>query len=487
VSAACSFSASNLSGWSPTQQFNTDQYCASPYNLMVQNIYTTSSSASIRFQGQLNTTHLVMFKDLSSSNWDTLSLSSGIVSNLTSLSAGVNVTLSVSGSLSNLVFTGLESGTTYEWQVISLCAPYNISSSVSGSSFTTSPECMMPTGLLTSAISATSATLNWSATVAHHYALRGRVQGSSTWLFEIPFLSNANRTVYNLIAGESYEWQVRTVCSSDTSEVSAWSVLDSFNTLVNCDTPPTNLSTTNIDLNIATLNWDAESSAQAYEVRFRKTTDPWSANVHSVTSNTELNKTGLSPGSNYLWSVKSICDTSNNVSSQWTAWQTFTTHIACAPPNNLMVLNTLTTLNSASLRWYGPMNINYNVIFKENASSNWDTVIVNGTSVSNITLLPFGITINASTSGSESNVTISGLSSSTTYEWQIISACSGTNMSLAISGATFTTVTSCDIPSNLTSTPLVTSATIAWNAVAGAVKYDVRKKTSWRVFMGIYK
>jgi hypothetical protein len=181
--------------------------------------------------------------------------------------------------------------------------------------------------------------------------------------------------------------------------------------------------------------------------------------------------------------MRSICDTSNNITSQWTAWQTFTTHIACAPPNNLMVLSSLTTLNSASLRWYGPMNTSYNVIFKENTSSNWDTVIVNGTSVSNITLLPFGITINASTSGSESNVTISGLSSSTTYEWQIISACSGTNMSLAISGATFTTVTSCDIPSNLTSTPLVTSATIAWNAVAGAVKYDVRKKllggSSW--------
>ena len=89
------------------------------------------------------------------------------------------------------------------------------------------------------------------------------------------------------------------------------------------------------------------------------------------------------------------------------------------------------------------MNIDYYFIFKDNSSLNWDTVIVNGSSVTNVSLLPFGMNITTYTSGSESNVSISGLTPSTTYEWQIIAACVIFITSIAVIDR-FTTLTGCN-------------------------------------------
>ena len=474
--AICDLAGTNSSAWASYETFTTDQPCSAPSNLMVENIYTTSTSASVRWDGQMNISYLVMFKDTSVANWDTLNISSGAVVNITSLPFGVSATTSNSGSVTYLAIQGLTSATSYEWQVISECSSYNASSAVVGSLFTTLPPCTTPSGLSTTAISATTATLNWGATVtAHHYALRGRLQGSSVWAFDIANQNNTNRTIHNLPAGQTFEWQVRSVCSNDTSEVSAWSSLQVFSTLVSCDNPPANLNETNIGLNTATLNWDVEASAQAYEVRFKSSSAAWSALVYTTLTATTLNKSGLTSGTGYHWEVRAICDTINNIVSQWSSLSSFNTPIPCALPTNLLVLSSNTTLTSASLRWYGPMNIDYYVMFKESGSSNWDTVIVHGTSVTNVSLLPFGVNVTTSTAGSESNITITGLTSTTTYQWQIISACTGLNMSLAVMGADVTTLTSCAIPSNLTSTVITGSATINWDVVPGAVKYDVRK------------
>ena len=482
--AICDLAGVNSSAWTSYKIFTTNQTCSTPFNLMVQNIYVTPVSASLRWHGQMNINYLLIFKDTTAANWDTLSISAGVVASVTTLPVGVSATSSSSGSVTDLAIDGLTPETSYEWQVISECSSYNTSAAVIGPLFTTLPPCTTPSGLSTTAISATTATLNWGATVtAHHYALRGRVQGTSVWAFDIPNQNNTNRTIHNLTAGQTYEWQVRSVCSNDTSEVSAWSSLQMFSTLVSCDNPPANLNETNIDLNTATLNWDIQTDAQAYEVRFKNSSASWSALVYTTLTATTLDKFGLSSSLGYHWQVRAICDTLNNVVSQWSPWGSFNTTTPCALPNNLMVLNAQTSLTSVSLRWYGPMNIDYYVMLKESGAANWDTVIVQGTTVTNVTLLPFGVNFVTSTAGSESNVTITGLSSATTYEWQIISACSGLNMSSAVTGADITTLTGCAIPSNLSSTVVTSTATISWDIVPGAVKYDVRKKelggTSW--------
>ena len=57
----------------------------------------------------------------------------------------------------------------------------------------------------------------------------------------IPF---TYKNKYGLTQASTYEWQVRTACTSDSSSVSAWSALEVFNTLTPC-VIPTNLSSAN--------------------------------------------------------------------------------------------------------------------------------------------------------------------------------------------------------------------------------------------------
>ena len=81
-----------------------------------------------------------------------------------------------------------------------------------------------PTGLFASNIQLTKATMNWSAvTNAHHYDIRMREQGSLTWTIDINNIISTSQQKSNLTSSTTYEWQIRSACSSDSSSVSAWS------------------------------------------------------------------------------------------------------------------------------------------------------------------------------------------------------------------------------------------------------------------------
>ena len=126
-----------------------------------------------------------------------------------------------------------------------------------------------PTGLSTSAIQLDRATMNWaSVTNAHHYDIRMRVQGSG-WSVALNNLSSSatSQLKTGLTSSTTYEWQIRSACSSDSSSVSAWSSTESFTTLTPC-TAPLNATTTGITLTAATLNWDAVAGAWGYSVRY---------------------------------------------------------------------------------------------------------------------------------------------------------------------------------------------------------------------------
>lgn len=89
-----------------------------------------------------------------------------------------------------------------------------------------------------------------------------------------------------------------------------------------CETPA-GLTTTNIKATTAKVNWSVEPTAQSYSVRYRKTgTVSWT----KTTATTNFKKlAGLAPNTQYDWSVKSICDAVNNISSDWSSTQNFTT------------------------------------------------------------------------------------------------------------------------------------------------------------------
>ena len=138
----------------------------------------------------------------------------------------------------------------------------------------------VPTGMFASNIQLTKGTMNWtSVSNAHHYDIRLRAQGSSTWTTLMLNLPNTSQQKTGLSSATTYEWQVRSACSSDSSSVSAWSATQTFTTLTPC-TAPLNATTTPIGLTTATLTWDTVSGAWGYRVMYKKTTAPWSAWVY---------------------------------------------------------------------------------------------------------------------------------------------------------------------------------------------------------------
>jgi hypothetical protein len=186
----------------------------------------------------------------------------------------------------------------------------------------------VPTGMYASNIELTKATMNWSAVSnAHHYDIRMRVQGSSTWTIAINTIYNLSIVKTGLTSSTTYEWEIRSACSPGNSSVSAWSSTQTFTTVTPC-TVPVNPVTSGIGLTSATFNWDAVGSAWGYIVRYKRispnstgwTYDTVTTNLHSLTT--------LTSGSTYRWQVKSMCDANGSNNSSWTGTVVFNT-VSC--------------------------------------------------------------------------------------------------------------------------------------------------------------
>ena len=222
---------------------------------------------------------------------------------------------------SNISLTGL-TPSTYTWQVKSMCDSLGLNSSVWSPQQTFGLSCAVPNNLSTTNITLTSATFNWASVLgAHHYEIRWREIGSS-WNYINSVYGNS-RTKNNLTLGTNYEWQIRTSCSVDSSNVSAWSSSVLFATPAAC-AKPTNPFTSNITSSSADLNWDAVPGAIGYKIKWKQTGIP-GVNVDTVWAVNVLTISGLNPSSTYKWKVKSICDTATNNSSGFTPWIFFTT------------------------------------------------------------------------------------------------------------------------------------------------------------------
>ena len=488
VRALCDLAGTNISGWSPPEMFYTLSPCADPTNLGVRNNFTTTTEASLRWYGPNNTDFLLIFKETTASNWDTVIVNNALVTNVTALTSGVAVTSSQVGQEQRVFFTGLSAATEYEWMVITACSPSNLSSAVSGSNFTTLtplPPCTTPAGFSVTAIGTDNATVNWGATAtADHYALRARVAGTSTWTTNAANIYGTSKTMYGLTDGTVYEWQIRSVCSTDTSSVSAWSVLQTFTTSANCNTKPSALTTSNITLSAADLSFTGTANAVAYQVRFKTIAGAWNSWVYDtlLAPTVSLSKTSLISATGYKWQVRALCDLAGTNISGWSPPETFYTLSPCADPTNLGVRNNFTTTTEASLRWYGPNNTDFLLIFKETTASNWDTVIVNNALVTNVTALTSGVAVTSSQVGQEQRVFFTGLSAATEYEWMVITACSPSNLSSAVSGSNFTTLTplaACTTPAGFSVTAIGTdNATVNWGATATADHYALRARVA---------
>ena len=186
--------------------------------------------------------------------------------------------------------------------------------------------CNTPSGLNSSAISQTSATISWSASSnANSYVVRYRAQGGS---YSNATVSGTSHSLSGLNASTTYEWSVKADCG--TGNESSYASNASFTTSdpIVCNAP-SGLNATSVTYNSATLNWGAASNASSYSVRYRANGGSWTTQSTSATS---LNVSGLSAETSYEFQVQSDCGSGNT--SAYSSSASFTTDDEPVTPVN---------------------------------------------------------------------------------------------------------------------------------------------------------
>lgn len=181
--------------------------CDVPQSLTSNSI--TNSSAFLNWQGEAGANSYVVRYQASGGPWDSVAVTQN------------------SAQLNNLT-----SNTTYNWSVRSVCGSGSSSANSNIQSFTTLQNtpvnCDAPINLQSSNVTTSDASLSWQAVSgASTYTVRYRINGQ-TW-----DSLNANSNVQALTglqANTNYEWSVRTNCGQGNS--SAYSSIANFSTLM---------------------------------------------------------------------------------------------------------------------------------------------------------------------------------------------------------------------------------------------------------------
>lgn len=355
----------------------------------------------------------------------------------------------VSTNTNSYNISGLIGASTYNVRVAAVCSS-TTSSFVSGTFTTTSSaSCGIPTNVSVTP-STTSAQASWAAvTGAAYYQVQWKTAASSTW-GAAQVVSSTSYSITGLTTGTSYNFQVRTVCSSATSTYVSTS-FTTTTTSASCGNP-TNVAVVP-STTTAQATWTGVSGALSYKVQWKSTvSNVWSSLV--TVSGTTYSITGLTAAAGYNFRVQSVCSGASS-SFATTTFTTTSTGSPCGVPTSLVVVPSTTT---AQASWAPVTGASYYMVQRK----------VTGTSTwSNSALV------------TTTSYTIMSLTSSTSYDFRVQTACSNGTSDYA--STTFTTQqagNACGTPANLSTSFSPGYAQVSWNAVSGASYYQVQWKLS---------
>lgn len=147
--------------------------------------------------------------------------------------------------------SGLTTNTTYEFQVQSVCGGSTTSAYSGSATFTTgsTASCGTPSGLSATAVTSSTATLNWGAVSgASSYNVQLRQVGTSTWGTGTATGTTTGAT--GLVASTQYEFQIQAVCSGTLGSFSASGTFTTTGTTGSCSNTyePNNSRSTSLPL-----------------------------------------------------------------------------------------------------------------------------------------------------------------------------------------------------------------------------------------------
>ena len=312
---------------------------------------------------------------------------------------------------------------------------------------TTIVPCGVPTGLASSAITTTGATVSWTAVSgAISYNLQYKASSASAWT--TVSVTNISKALTGLTAGTAYSYQVQTVCASGSS---AYSTASTFTTTAQavCGVPG-GLASSAITSSGATVSWTAVAGATSYNLQYKISSATAWTTVSVTTASKSL--TGLSTGTTYNYQVQTVC--ASGTSAYSTAASLATTSTGCGVAGGLAASAITTT--GATVSWTAVAGATaYSLQYKLSTAATWTTVSV--TAASQV---------------------LTGLTPAATYNFQVKTICSNTATPYS-AAASFITATPCGVASGLASSGITgTAATLSWTAVAGAISYNLQYKSA---------
>ncbi len=256
----------------------------------------------------------------------TVTINSGQTATLTASSYTGTVTWFGANTGGNAIYTGnpftsptLSINTTYYAE----CSSNSCISPTRGSgTVTVNPiSCPVPTGMQWSDTFPTSFRPYWQGISGNNYVIRYRISGATNWIETALIPCTQTGLVITILSGltngQTYEWQVKTVCSGTSS--SNYSISTFSATYCRAATI---ITPTGINLTATTANVQWNSVPVNVNLRYRTTgAVMWNTANNLTSSQTWL--TGLSPNTNYEVQVQTIC--SGGILSAFTTSINFTT------------------------------------------------------------------------------------------------------------------------------------------------------------------
>ncbi|MCU0287090.1 MAG: fibronectin type III domain-containing protein [Acidobacteria bacterium] len=465
---------SNVNGrtWTHTNiiTLNPGPSCSIPQDLNVTNI--TDTSATLTWGDvQLADNYEYRYKATSSGTWTTATAAAN--------SVGI---------------TGLSAANEYEFQVKSLC-PGGVSSNYSASFIFNTDGCDTPTGLAAGNIADYSATVSWnSIPEATSYELNYKISSSSTWDTTTTGSTSVNLT--GLVKATYYDIRVKSICSGTGN--SGWSTVQDFKTTGEPTYCASSGGSGSYLDRVQVGSLDNTSGASAY-TDFTQTVPPVVLSPGSVSYTLH---TGA--GTNYfmLWidfNADGTFSTDERLVSYGLHYQTsgtftipsisVTTRMRVSVKANNSQSGPCDVFSSGEVEDYRvtiggtpppcdmPGSLSTTGITDTAATLNWGAV--SGATSYNARYKPTSSGTWTTTTSSSTSKTISGLTASTPYEWQVQTVCASGSSAYTSSTNFSTGAPSCNMPGSLSTTSITdTSATLNWGAVTNALSYDARYKAT---------
>lgn len=159
---------------------------------------------------------------------------SGATSYSVTYTAAGGTSVSASTTSTSLVLTGLSASTSYSWSVAANCS--GTTGNAASSSFSTlsaGTTCGTPGGLTASSITASGATISWTAVSgATSYVAQYKTTAATTWTSVNT--TSTSTTITGLAASTTYQYRVQAVCSGVSGTVSAASTFTTLASTTTC-------------------------------------------------------------------------------------------------------------------------------------------------------------------------------------------------------------------------------------------------------------